>query len=210
MATTFVEVLLQLRDQFGADVLAGSKIYTYEAGTTTPLATFTDLAGATANTNPVILDSAGMAVIRQTDGVAYKWLVYDAQDNLLFTRDNITVGLSAFALGGDYQVHMTYLGTVADGAWMGGHVFLEAINFPIDFEGSRGTVETAPAASYVITIRKNGAAIGTATISTAGAYTFATTGGSSVSFETGDKMTFTGPATAGTAGNFLISLLGTY
>ena len=97
MATTFVDVLLQIDDPVIVEKLSGGKVYTYEAGTTTPLATYQDLAGATANTNPVILDSAGMAVIRQTDGVAYKWVVTDADDNTLFTRDNITVGVSSSA-----------------------------------------------------------------------------------------------------------------
>lgn len=43
--------------------LAGGKICTYSAGTTTPLATYTDSTGSVLNTNPVILDSAGRATI---------------------------------------------------------------------------------------------------------------------------------------------------
>jgi len=39
--------------------LVGGKVYTYAAGTTTPLATYTDASAATPNTNPVILDSRG-------------------------------------------------------------------------------------------------------------------------------------------------------
>src|ERR1041385_2147518 len=110
MATPFVDVLLQLRDELGADVLNGGKIYTYEAGTTTPLATYTNLAGNSANTNPVVLDSSGMAVIRQTDGVAYKWLVTDSADNELWTRDYITVGLAACSTTSTYYVHNTFDG----------------------------------------------------------------------------------------------------
>lgn len=120
MATTFVDVLLQLRDELGADVLAGGKIQTYEAGTTTPLATYTDLAGSSANTNPVILDSSGMAVIRQTDGVAYKWVITDADDNELWTRDNITVGTAASASGQTYLVANAFDGTPGAQQFMGG------------------------------------------------------------------------------------------
>ena len=39
--------------------LAGGLIYTYSAGTTTPLATYTDATGATPASNPIVLDSAG-------------------------------------------------------------------------------------------------------------------------------------------------------
>ncbi len=42
--------------------LAGSKLCTYAAGTSTPLATYTNSTG-TANTNPVILDTAGRASV---------------------------------------------------------------------------------------------------------------------------------------------------
>jgi hypothetical protein len=39
--------------------LSGGKIYTYEAGTTTPLATYTSSSGDTAHTNPIVLDAGG-------------------------------------------------------------------------------------------------------------------------------------------------------
>ena len=39
--------------------LVGGKVYTYSAGTTTPLATYTDAGGSTPNANPVVLDSRG-------------------------------------------------------------------------------------------------------------------------------------------------------
>lgn len=46
---------------FGTDgkPLAGGKICTYQAGTTTPLATYTDATAGTSNDNPIILNSAG-------------------------------------------------------------------------------------------------------------------------------------------------------
>ena len=209
MATTFVDVLLQVRDEFGAEALAGGKIHTYEAGTTTPLATYQDLAGATANTNPVILDSAGMAIIRQTDGVAYKWVVTDADDNVLFTRDNITVGQSASSSSSAYLVHQTFIGTPGAQGDMGGHIFDDSVTFPIDLEGAQGAVLTNPASDFVVSIQKNGLEVATATISTAGAFTFATTGGTTVSFVSGDRMDFIGPDTVGTAAGFRITIPGT-
>lgn len=43
--------------------LIGGKVYTYAAGTTTPKATYSDVAGTIPNTNPIILDSRGEALI---------------------------------------------------------------------------------------------------------------------------------------------------
>jgi hypothetical protein len=74
--------------------LAGGKVYTYAAGTTSPIATYVDAAGVTANTNPIILDSQGMCNIWLLTSASYKYVVYDADDVLQFTTDNIGVTLS--------------------------------------------------------------------------------------------------------------------
>jgi len=76
---------------FGTDgtPLVGGKIYTYSAGTTTPLATYTDSGGLTANTNPIILDSLGQASIWLTTSVSYKFSVYTSANVLLYTVDSI-------------------------------------------------------------------------------------------------------------------------
>ena len=81
---------------FGANgqPLVGGKIYTYEAGTTTPIATYVDAAGVTQNTNPIILDSRGMCSIWLLSTVSYKYVVTDADDVLQFTTDNIGVTLT--------------------------------------------------------------------------------------------------------------------
>lgn len=49
---------LQFFDSNGIP-LAGGQLYSYAAGTTTPLATYTDSTAGTPNANPIILDSAG-------------------------------------------------------------------------------------------------------------------------------------------------------
>lgn len=54
--------VLKFTDSSGAP-LAGGKVYFYAAGTSTPKDTYTTAAGSVANTNPVILDSQGAAVI---------------------------------------------------------------------------------------------------------------------------------------------------
>jgi hypothetical protein len=86
----------QFLDASGAP-LVGGKVYTYAAGTTTPLATYTTGAGTVANANPVILDSRGEANIWYTTGTSYKVVLADSADALIWTVDNIaTIGSLAF------------------------------------------------------------------------------------------------------------------
>jgi hypothetical protein len=73
------------------DPLVAGKVYTYAGGTTTPIATYTDQTGATANTNPIILDSRGMANIWLQPTIAYKFLITDSTDVTQYTTDNILV-----------------------------------------------------------------------------------------------------------------------
>jgi hypothetical protein len=73
-------------------VLTGGKLYTYAAGTTTPLPSYTTSAGNVARTNPIVLDAAG----RVPSGgeiwitsVAYKFVLTDSTDVLIATYDNL-------------------------------------------------------------------------------------------------------------------------
>lgn len=74
--------------------LNGGKVFTYEAGTTTPKVTYTTQDETTANANPVILDSDGSADIWLGDG-GYKFVVTDSADVEIFTTDNLGGGSSA-------------------------------------------------------------------------------------------------------------------
>lgn len=75
------------------NVLSGGKIYTYFAGTTTPLGTYTTNEGAIFHTNPIVLDSAGRVPsggeIWLTLGIGYKFIVKTSADVILATYDNI-------------------------------------------------------------------------------------------------------------------------
>jgi hypothetical protein len=85
--------------------LVGGKLYTYTAGTTTPQPTYTDSAGGTANTNPVILDSRGEADI-WLGGANYKFKLADANDVEIWTVDNISAPTSGVspALSGNVTI----------------------------------------------------------------------------------------------------------
>ena len=71
--------------------LVGGKLYSYAAGTTTPLATYTDESGGTANPNPVILDSRGEASV-WFGSAAYKLRLTTATDVDVWTVDNLNKG----------------------------------------------------------------------------------------------------------------------
>lgn len=74
--------------------LTGGKLYSYAAGTTTPATTYTSSNGATAHSNPIVLDAAGRVPaggeIWLTDGVIYKFVLKTSTDTLIATYDNIT------------------------------------------------------------------------------------------------------------------------
>jgi hypothetical protein len=85
------------KQQFFSDAgvpLVGGKVYTYAAGTTTPLATFQDSTGLVSNTNPIILDSRGEANIWLSPSLAYKFILKDANDAPIWTVDNINIGIN--------------------------------------------------------------------------------------------------------------------
>jgi hypothetical protein len=71
--------------------LVGGRLYTYASGTTTPVATYVDATGVTAQTNPVILDARGEANVWLQNGVAYRYQLRDANDVTLWTVDGILV-----------------------------------------------------------------------------------------------------------------------
>ncbi len=106
MATLATNVSFQC---FGLDgkPLAGGKVYTYSAGTTTNKATYTTMAGDVPNSNPVILDQNGKAKIFLGDG-SYRLQIKDSNDALIDDIDQISryVTQSEFA---------TFQQTVNDG-----------------------------------------------------------------------------------------------
>ena len=70
------------------DPISGAKLYFYDAGTSTPRATYSDSALSIANTNPVEADSAGrFPDIFLTPSVAYKVAFTDAADAPIWTAD---------------------------------------------------------------------------------------------------------------------------
>jgi len=89
--TTYIspQPKLQFLDNNGVP-LSGGKVYTYAAGTTTPLTTYTDSTGNTANSNPVVLNSRGECNI-WLETFSYKFKLTTSTDVEVWTVDNISV-----------------------------------------------------------------------------------------------------------------------
>ena len=79
-------------------VLTGGKLYTYDAGTTTPAPTYTNSSGVTAQPNPIVLNAAGRVPdsgeIWLSDSISYKFVLKDQNDVLIGTYDNL-VGINS-------------------------------------------------------------------------------------------------------------------
>ena len=71
--------------------LAGGLLYSYAAGTSTQIATYTSISGNIPNANPIVLNSAGRVPneIWITLGYGYKFVLQDANSNQIATWDNI-------------------------------------------------------------------------------------------------------------------------
>jgi len=92
MATVNLSPLFNGQTMFnGALPLAGGQIYCYQAGSSTPLATYTTSSGTIANPNPVVLGSTGKLPSEMwlQSGYSYKFVLQDASNVTINTYDNI-------------------------------------------------------------------------------------------------------------------------
>lgn len=97
MAMNLSPVLRQRFFDANGNPLAGGKLYTYQAGTSTPIATYTDSSGGTPNTNPVILDANGEANVWLNPSLAYKFVLKNSSDATQWTQDGVS-GAGSVAL----------------------------------------------------------------------------------------------------------------
>lgn len=95
MATLLPEGKQSFTDGAGKP-LVGGKLYTYDAGTSTPRPTYADAAGTIANTNPVVLDARGEATVFWQG--AYKAVLEDASGVTVWTVDHVRDAGAALAL----------------------------------------------------------------------------------------------------------------
>ena len=182
--------------------LVGGKLYTYAAGTTTPLTTYTSSSGGTANTNPVILNSRGETSV-WLGSSQYKFVLKDANDVEIWTQDNLWAAANVDGSNaiGTWPINITgnaATATYADTAGVANSVAPGgAVNKVI-----AGTNITISPTNGVGDVTINAVPSGSVTsITGAGLYGFTLPGGP---ITTSGTLTVTPPA-PGTSGNVLTS-----
>ena len=111
--------------------LAGGLLYSYAAGSTTPIATYVTNSGNTANSNPIVLDAAGRPANEiWLSAVAYKLVLKTSTGTQLWSMDNIiglpsagteayataTAGQTAFTIGFTYTPGNNSLNVIVNGS----------------------------------------------------------------------------------------------
>lgn len=166
---------------------------------------------SSANTNPITVTASG------TDDIVFQGTTAGAQ--VLSSRGSLArltvngevgsltwsmVVLTAYQ-SLQYRVGSFFIGTPSGSETLVIHPVTSACTFPAAFLGSVVKCGHNPAAAFVMTVYRNpvftgdaitgGTAVGTITVSTGGAVTFATTGGLAQAFAAGDVLAISAPAT---------------
>lgn len=185
-------ILTPLRHRFynnDGTVASGGKVYTYEAGTSTPKTTYTDSTIATPNTNPIILDAKGECAL-WTAGL-YKINVTQSDDVQItgYPVDNVGSGQSSYDIAGFLS------GVPTSSQILLSLPMVRQVTLDINIAGSKGSASVAATASTTFTIAKNGTSIGTM-VFILGATTASFVAASATTFSIGDILSVTAPASA--------------
>lgn len=114
--------------------LVGGKIFTYDAGTTNPRVTYSDAAGTVPNTNPVILDARGEALVFWSG--SYKVVLQDSLGNVIWTVDGISdPGLLPTALNTQLRADLASQTDATKGAGLSG--YSPTLNYAVGTVGER-------------------------------------------------------------------------
>lgn len=149
--------------------LVGSKLCTYAAGTSTPLATYTDSTAGTSNSNPIILDSAGRASV-WVGPLLYKFVLRTGGDgtcstgSVVWTQDQVGSWLYSIgqALALASRLTVSVPGTLAIGTNVGPAAFYTAAT---NVRSATVMVKTAPTgANLVFTIVQGATTLFTVTV----------------------------------------------
>ena len=105
--------------------LTGGYLYTYSAGTTTPLATYTSNLGNVNHPNPIVLDAAGRVnEIWLTNGYGYKFVLKDSNNVLIGTYDNIPSSAQPPITNDASSIYYEFGLTVNAGSFIVGETYL--------------------------------------------------------------------------------------
>lgn len=164
--------------------------------------------GGGAENDLMVYDNGAWAALTPAEG----WKVYDRTANAFKVFDGAAWG--PLVTGGSGNTYYDIRGSF--GAVPVSSQVLDTVpigrdlTIPANMAGSVGKIGTNPTGSFVASVQDDGVEIGTITISTAGAFTFATGGGTEKIVAAGSFLTFVAPASAdATAANAVWTILGT-
>lgn len=181
-ATLAPSAKLQFFDASG-NPLVGGKLYTYEAGTTTPLAAYTSSAGTVAAANPIILNSRGECEVWLGAGT-YKLRLTTAADVDVWTVDDVPGSPTAEPPDSTLLTPAQLLQSQQDWA-----TFLNGNGLDCTLMGFRGIPQNSQSTNYTIVAADSGKHI-YHPASDANARTFTIPANSSVAFSIGTAITF--------------------
>lgn len=125
--------------------LVGGKLYTYVAGTTTPLATYTDATGTTPNPNPIVLDARGECSLWVDSSQRIKLVLTDADDGIIWSEDGIIApdpfGLSIEKDGAEIVASPSIVNFTGNGVVVTHPGGGEAV---VNVPGQQGTTQSGP------------------------------------------------------------------
>ena len=106
--------------------LSGGLLYSYAAGTSTPLATYTSFSGSIQNSNPIVLDSAGRVPneVWITYGYGYKFILQNSSFVQIGTWDNIPTNAPPPLLNDASSIAYEQGYTVTAGSFVVGKTYL--------------------------------------------------------------------------------------
>lgn len=86
--------------------LVGGRLYSYKAGTSTPVNLYRNETGNEKHTNPIVLNMRGECVAYGNEGVAYKLVLNDRHDVTIWERDNVYP--AGGGSGGGTDINVSY------------------------------------------------------------------------------------------------------
>lgn len=158
------------------------------------------------------LDTTYVATIKASSGSGANVTMNPGTSGMFYQdfEDIYLIGAIGTNAGPPYDIGFYLNGAPTGAQEMFKFTAPRAFEFPDEFAGSVGDAGVNPTASTVLTVKRNGGSIGTITISTAGAFTFATTATTVEAFAAGDELSVDNQATAdATAADISLTFVGT-
>jgi len=158
--------------------LSGGKLYSYQAGSSTPLATYTTVSGLIANANPIILGTDGRTPneVWLTYGYNYKFILQDSAGGTIATYDDIYGILGTIpAASSTLPTGMILLWSGSIGSIPAGYLLCDGTNSTPDLRnrfiigaGSTYSVNQTGGSADAIVVSHTHTATSTSTVTDAG------------------------------------------